>query len=79
MIAPRALVGSVTSMVQKVIEVVGVSAGSFAGAAKNAVSVTAKTVRGLKWARATEFEMELEGAKIRSYRTTVRIYFDVEG
>ena len=65
-------------MVQKVTEVVGMSARSFADAAKNAVSVAGKTVRGMKWARVSEFEMELNGAKVASYRATVRIYFDVK-
>ena len=65
-------------VVQKVIEVVGVSPGSFAAAAKNAVSVAARTVRGMKWARVSEFEMELDGARVKSYRAAVRVYFDVE-
>jgi len=65
-------------MVQKVAEVVGISAKSFADAAKNAVTVAAKRVRGMKWARVSEFEMDLNGNSIRSYRATVRIYFDLE-
>lgn len=66
-------------MVQKVIDVVGASPRSFADAAKNAVSTAAKTVRGLKWARVSDLEMELEGKSVKSYRATLRIYFDVEG
>jgi flavin-binding protein dodecin len=65
-------------MAQKIIDVVGVSKESFAKAAENAVAEAAKTVHGLKWARASEFEMELNGDKVLSYRTTVRLYFDVE-
>ena len=65
-------------MVQKVIDVVGVSPESFAAAAANAVKAAAETVRGVKWARASEFEMELDGATVKSYRATVRIYFDVQ-
>jgi flavin-binding protein dodecin len=61
-----------------VTEVVGVSTKSFADAARDAVATAAKTVRGMKWARASEFEMDLDGGKIRSYRTTVRIYFELE-
>jgi hypothetical protein len=64
-------------MVQKVIDVVGVSPKSFADAAANAVKAAGETVRGMKWARASEFEMELDGAKVKAYRATVRIYFDV--
>jgi flavin-binding protein dodecin len=65
-------------MAQKIIEVVGVSDESFAKAAENAVAEAAKTVRGMKWARAAEFEMELDGKKIIQYRTTVKIYFNIE-
>ncbi len=65
-------------MVQKVSEIVGVSPRSFAAAAQDAVKQAAKTVRGIKWARVSELEMELDGGKIKSYRATVRIYFDVE-
>ncbi len=65
-------------MVQKVIDVVGVSPVSFAKAAQNAVSEAAKTVREMRWARVGEMEMELDGSKVKSYRTTVRIYFSIE-
>ena len=65
-------------MAQKVIDVVGVSKDSFAKAAENAVAEAAKTVRGLKWARVTELEMELDGKKVSQYRATTKIYFDIE-
>jgi flavin-binding protein dodecin len=65
-------------MAQKVIDIVGVSKESFAKAAANAVEEAAKTVRGMKWARVSEFEMELDGKKIAQYRATARIYFEVE-
>jgi dodecin len=57
---------------------VGTSQESFAKAAENAVAEAAKTVRGLKWARVAELEMELDGKKIAQYRTTTKIYFDIE-
>ena len=65
-------------MAQKIIEVVGTSKESFAKAAENAVAEAAKTVRGLRWARVAELEMELDGKKIVQYRTTTKIYFDIE-
>ncbi|HXZ81238.1 MAG TPA: dodecin family protein [Terriglobales bacterium] len=65
-------------MAQKVIDVVGVSKDSFAKAAENAVIEAAKTVRGIKWARVSDFEMELDGKKVLQYRATARIYFNVE-
>jgi dodecin len=66
------------TMAQKVIDIVGSSNESFAKAAANAVKEAAKTVRGMKWARVAEFEMELEGEKIVQYRATAKIYFDVQ-
>jgi hypothetical protein len=65
-------------MVQKVIEVVGMSPESFAKAAEQAVTEAAKTVHGIKWARVTDFEMQLDGKKVVQYRATAKIYFDVE-
>jgi len=65
-------------MAQKVIDIVGVSKESFAKAAPNAVEEAAKTVRGMKWARVSDLEMELDGKKITQYRATAKIYFDVE-
>ena len=65
-------------MAQKVIDIVGISKESFAKAAENAVAEAAKTVHDLKWARVAEFEVELDGKKITSYRATTRIYFDVK-
>jgi flavin-binding protein dodecin len=35
-------------------------------------------VRGLKWARVSEFEMEMDGKSVTLYRATARIYFDIE-
>jgi dodecin len=65
-------------MVQKIIDIVGVSPVSFAKAAENAIKEAGKTVRGMKWARLSEFEVELDGGKIKTYRATARIYFDIE-
>jgi dodecin len=65
-------------MPEKVIEIVGVSKESFAGAAENAVAEAAKTVRGMKWARVAEFEMALDNKGVVEYRATTRIYFEVK-
>jgi dodecin len=65
-------------MAQKVIQIVGTSKESFAKAAANAVAEAAKTVRGMKWARVAEFEMELDSKGITQYRATTKIYFDIE-
>ncbi len=65
-------------MVQKVIDVVGVSNESFAKAAENAVKEASKTVKGMKWARVGDLEMQLDGGKVIQYRATAKIYFNVE-
>jgi flavin-binding protein dodecin len=65
-------------MVQKVIEVVGMSNESFARAAEQAVKEAAKTVHKIKWAHVDSFDMELDEAKVLHYRATTKIYFDVE-
>lgn len=65
-------------MAQKVTDVVGISKRSFAEAAENAVSEAGRTLRGLRWARVAELEMALDGRKVKEYRATVRLYFDIE-
>jgi flavin-binding protein dodecin len=65
-------------LVQKVIDIVGISDDSFAKAAQNAVDVASKSVRGMKWARVGEMECKIEGSRIVEYRTLVKIYFEVE-
>ena len=57
-------------MAQEVIEIVESSKESFAKAAENAVAEAAKTVRGMKWARVSEFEILIEGKKIAEYPVT---------
>ena len=65
-------------MVQKVIDIVGISSESFAAAAQDAVKIASGSVREMRWARVSELEMELRGDQVATYRATVRIYFDVE-
>ncbi len=65
-------------MVQKVIEIVGISNESFARAAENAVKEAAKTVKNMKWAHVDSLDMELDGAKVTQFRASTKIYFNVE-
>ncbi len=65
-------------MVQKIIEIVGVSTESFDKAAENAVEEAARSVRNIKWARIEGFEAAVHENKIVQYRATTRIFFDVE-
>jgi flavin-binding protein dodecin len=66
-------------MVQRVTEVVGTSTEGVAKAIANAVETASKTVRGMRWFRAAEFEGTIENGKVKEYRALVRIYFDYEG
>jgi len=63
-------------MNQRVIEITGESTESFSKAAASAVAEAAKTTKGIKWARITEFDMALDGAKVLNYRVTARIFYD---
>ena len=65
-------------MVQKVIEVVGISNESFAKAADSAVKEAAKTIHNIKWAHVESLDLLLDNAKVVQYRATTKIYFDVE-
>jgi len=65
-------------MVQKVIEIVGISKKGFDDAAKNALETASKTVRNIQWARVSEFECKCADGKMVDYRALMRIYFDVD-
>jgi hypothetical protein len=65
-------------MVQKVIEIVGISKNGFEDAARDAIDTAARSVRNIQWARASEFECKCADGKIIDYRALMRIYFDVE-
>ena len=66
-------------MVQKVIDVIGVSREGFSEAANDAIINASMTVREIRWARAQEFEVRVTDDKIPEYRAHMKIYFDVEG
>jgi flavin-binding protein dodecin len=64
--------------VYKVIELVGSSTVSWEDAAKNAVDRAAKTLRDLRIAEITKFDMKIEDGKIASYRARVKLSFKYE-
>jgi flavin-binding protein dodecin len=68
----------VREMVQKIIEIVGISDKNFAKAADNAIEVAAKTVREIRWGRVSEMECKISDDKIVEYRVLMRLYFEVE-
>ncbi len=65
--------------VYRVTEVIGVSAESWEAAARNAVETAAKTVRDLRVAEATRFDVTIEDGKVSGYRVRLDISFKYEG
>ena len=65
--------------VYRVTEVIGVSPDSWEAAARNAVETAARTVRDLRVAEATRFDVTIEDGKISTYRVRLGISFKYEG
>jgi dodecin len=61
--------------VYRVTEVIGVSADSWETAAQNAVQTAARTIRDLRVAEATRFDVTIQDGKISSYRVRLDISF----
>ena len=64
--------------VYRVTEVIGTSSESWEAAARNAVETAAQTVRDLRIAEATRFDVTIENGKISSYRVRLDISFKYE-
>lgn len=64
--------------VYKFIELVGTSPKSWEDAAASAVAAAAKTLRDLRVAEVTEFDMQVEEGKVILYRAKVKLSFKVE-
>ena len=65
--------------VYRVTEVIGVSPESWEAAARNAVETAARTVRDLRVAEATRFDVTIEDGKVAAYRVRLGISFKYEG
>ena len=65
--------------VYRVTEVIGTSPESWEAAARNAVETAAGTVRDLRVAEATRFDVTIEDGKIATYRVRLDISFKYEG
>ena len=61
--------------VYRVTEVIGVSSDSWEAAARNAVEAAARTVRDLRVAEATRFDVTIKDGKIAEYRVRLDISF----
>jgi flavin-binding protein dodecin len=64
--------------VYRVTEVIGVSPDSWEAAAKNAVETAGRTVRDLRVAEATRFDVTIEDGRVSSYRVRLDISFKYE-
>jgi dodecin len=65
--------------VYKIIELVGTSPKSWEAAAAAAVTRASKTLRDLRVAKVTEFDMTLKDGKVESYRVRLKVSFKFEG
>jgi flavin-binding protein dodecin len=61
--------------VYRVTEVIGVSTESWEAAARNAVETAGRTVRDLRVAEATRFDVTIENGKVASFRVRLGISF----
>ena len=64
--------------VYRVTEVIGTSTDSWEAAARSAVETAAHTVRDLRVAEATRFDLTIEDGKVASYRVRLDISFKYE-
>ena len=64
--------------IYKIIDIVGTSEKSFADAARNAVIEAAKTVRDIRRAEVTKFDVKVEDDKPTVFREEMKISFEIE-
>ena len=64
--------------VYKVIELVGTSDVSWEKAAENAIVTAGKTLRDLRVAEITKFDLTIKDGKVASYRARVTVSFKYE-
>ena len=64
--------------VYRVTEVIGTSPESWAAAARNAVETAGNTVRDLRIAEATRFDVTIQDGKVAEYRVRLDVSFKYE-
>jgi len=64
--------------VYKIIDLVGTSEKNFADAANNAVIEASKTVRKIRRAEVTKFDVKVVDDKVALYRAEMKISFEIE-
>ena len=61
--------------VYKIVELVGSSDSSWEEAARNAVETAGRSLKDLRIAEVTKFDMTIENGKITSHRTRINLSF----
>jgi flavin-binding protein dodecin len=69
---------SMSDSVYRVTEVIGTSADSWEAAARNAVETAARSIRDIRVAEATRFDVTIQDGKIAEYRVRLGISFKYE-
>jgi flavin-binding protein dodecin len=64
--------------VYRITDVIGASSDSWEAAARNAVETAAKTIRDLRIAEATRFDVTIKDGTIAEYRVRLGISFKYE-
>jgi dodecin len=64
--------------VYRVTEVIGASSDSWEAAARNAVETAGRTIRDLRIAEATRFDVTITDGKVAEYRVRLDISFKYE-
>ena len=59
----------------KIVELVGTSDSSWEEAARNAVETAGRSLKDLRIAEVTKFDLTIENGKITSYRTRINLSF----
>jgi dodecin len=67
-----------TDSVYRVTEVIGTSSDSWEAAAANAVEMAGRSIRDLRVAEATRFDVTIKDGKIADYRVRLDISFKYE-
>ena len=61
--------------VYRVTELVGTSPNSWEEAARNAVEIAAKSLRGLRVAEISKLDMKIDGGKVVAFRARLTLSF----
>jgi flavin-binding protein dodecin len=65
--------------IYRVTELVGTSTVSWEDAVKNAVATASKTLRDLRIAEVSRFDVTIDKGKVTSFRARVNVSFKYEG